>query len=185
MKLINGKELKKEVFQTLNKRGDKKMNDNSEIKRHLIDYVHEITTKSKGRNQYICPICGSGTGNNHTGAFTFYPENNKYYCFSCQASGDIFSLYAEINHLDIKKDFQQIKTELEEKYSVFSNIPQKKNEDKADKALPDTESLGRSKKRQKSRHTSLYRSRNYFDAYDNRYLWRFFTVADNIDHIRR
>ena len=137
MKLINGKEFTKEVFQTPNERGDKKMNDNSEIKRHLIDYVHEITTKSKGRNQYICPICGSGTGNNHTGAFTFYPENNKYYCFSCQASGDIFSLYAEINHLDIKSDFQQIKTELEEKYRISPDIPQKKQEDKADKKEKD------------------------------------------------
>ena len=113
------------------------MNDNNEVKKYLINYVHEITTKSKGRNQYICPICGSGTGNNHTGAFTFYPENNKYYCFSCQASGDIFSLYAEINHLDIKKDFQQIKTELEEKYRIFSDIPQKKQEDKADKKEKD------------------------------------------------
>ena len=113
------------------------MNENNEVKKYLINYVQEITRKSKGHNQYICPICGSGTGNNHTGAFTFYPENNKYYCFSCQASGDIFSLYAEINHLDIKKDFQQIKTELEEKYRIFSDIPQKKQEDKADKKEKD------------------------------------------------
>ena len=113
------------------------MNDNNEVKKYLINYVHEITTKSKGQNQYICPICGSGTGNNHTGAFTFYPENDTYYCFSCQASGDIFSLYAEINHLDIKSDFQQIKTELEEKYRIFSDIPQKKQEDKADKKEKD------------------------------------------------
>ena len=122
--IINVNTLKKEEFSPLNERGDKKMNDNSEIKRHLIDYVHEITTKSKGRNQYICPICGSGTGNNHTGAFTLYPNDNTYYCFSCQDSGDIFSLYAKINHLDIRADFQQIKTELEEKYSVSSDIPQ-------------------------------------------------------------
>ena len=123
--IINVNTLKKEGFSTSYERGDKKMNDNSEIKRHLIDYVHEITKKSKGHNQYICPICGSGTGNNHTGAFTFYPENDTYYCFSCQDSGDIFSLYAKINHLDIKTDFQQIKTELEEKYCIFSDIPQK------------------------------------------------------------
>ena len=135
--LINGKELKKEVFQPSNERGDKKMNDNSEIKRHLIDYVEEITTKSKGRNQYICPICGSGTGKNSTGAFTFYPENNTYYCFSCENSGDIFSLYAKINHLDIRADFQQIKTELEEKYHISYDIPQKKQEDKADKKEKD------------------------------------------------
>ena len=113
------------------------MNENNEVKKYLINYVHEITTKSKGRNQYICPICGSGTGNNHTGAFTFYPENNTYYCFSCENSGDIFSLYAKINHLDIRADFQQIKTELEEKYHISYDIPQKKQEDKADKKEKD------------------------------------------------
>ena len=42
------------------------MNKNSEVKKYLINYVEEITKKSKGHNQYICPICGSGTGNNHT-----------------------------------------------------------------------------------------------------------------------
>ena len=136
--LINGKELKKEAFSTSYERGNNPMNENKdEIKRYLLDYVNEITRKSSGKNQYICPICGSGTGNNHTGAFTFYPENNTYYCFSCQASGDIFSLYAEINHLDIKTDFQQIKTELEEKYRISPDIPQKKQEDKADKKEKD------------------------------------------------
>lgn len=100
--------------------------ENNELKKYLIDYVNEITTKSKGHNQYICPICGSGNGSNHTGAFTVYPETDTYYCFSCQASGDIFNLYAEINHLDIKKDFQQIKTALAEKYRIFPDIPQKK-----------------------------------------------------------
>ncbi len=113
------------------------MNKNSEVKKYLINYIQEITRKSKGHNQYICPICGSGTGNNHTGAFTFYPENNTYYCFSCENSGDIFSLYAKINHLDIKTDFQQIKTELEEKYRIFPDIPQKKQEDKAVKKEKD------------------------------------------------
>ena len=41
--IINVNTLKKEGFSPLNERGDKPMNDNSEIKRHLIDYVHEMT----------------------------------------------------------------------------------------------------------------------------------------------
>ena len=92
------------------------MNDNSEIKRHLIDYVEEITTKSKGRNQYICPLCGSGNGNNHTGAFTVYPKTNSYYCFSCQANGDIFTLYGAVNNIS---DFKTVQKELENKYSAI------------------------------------------------------------------
>ena len=135
--IINGFPLKNPSFETYNERRNNPMNENKdEIKSRLLDYVNEITRKSSGKNQYICPICGSGTGHNHTGAFTVYP-NNTYYCFSCQTSGDIFNLYAEINHLDIRTDFQQIKRELEEKYSVSSNIPQKKNEDKADKKEKD------------------------------------------------
>ena len=89
--------------------------ENNEIKKHLTDYVEEITTKSKSRNQYICPICGSGKGNNHTGAFTVYPETDSYYCFSCQESGDIFTLYGKINHIS---DFPTVKKELENKYSA-------------------------------------------------------------------
>ena len=89
--------------------------ENNEIKKHLTDYVEEITTKSKSRNQYICPICGSGKGNNHTGAFTVYPETDSYYCFSCQESGDIFTLYGKINHIS---DFSTVKKELENKYSA-------------------------------------------------------------------
>ncbi len=112
--IINGFPLKNPSFETYNERSEETMNDNSEIKRHLIDYVHEITTKSKGRNQYICPICGSGNGSNHTGAFTVYPETNSYYCFSCQASGDIFTLYGAMNNIS---DFKTVKKELENKYS--------------------------------------------------------------------
>lgn len=112
--LINGKELKKEAFSTSYERGNNPMNENKdEIKRYLLDYVNEITRKSSGKNQYICPICGSGTGNNHTGAFTFYPENNTYYCFACQANGDIFTLYGAVNHIS---DFKTVKKELEKKY---------------------------------------------------------------------
>ena len=91
------------------------MNKNNEIKQNLINYVEEITTKSKGRNQYICPLCGSGKGSNHTGAFTVYPETDSYYCFSCQASGDIFTLYGAVNNIS---DFKTVQKELESKYST-------------------------------------------------------------------
>ena len=100
---------------------------NEKIKEYLINYVEEVTTKSGSKNQYICPFCGSGTGKNHTGAFTVYP-NNTYYCFSCQTSGDIFTLYAEINHLDIRTDFQQIKTKLAEKYNIRPDVTQNQQE---------------------------------------------------------
>lgn len=39
--------------------------------------------KSKGTsNQYVCPICNSGTGKNKSGALTLY-ANKRLFCFAC------------------------------------------------------------------------------------------------------
>ncbi|MDE6678681.1 MAG: toprim domain-containing protein [Ruminococcus sp.] len=105
------------------------MNDDFEkIKPFLTDYVNEITQKSQngGKNQYICPLCGSGTGSHRSGAFTVYPENNRYFCFSCEAKGDIFNLYGAMNNIS---DTGTIIKELKSKYGVVSTshpIRQKK-----------------------------------------------------------
>lgn len=97
----------------------------SKLKPLLIDYVQEITNKSKGRNQYVCPFCNSGTGRNRTGAFTLYPETNTYTCFACEENGDIFTLYAKMNNLDCRSDFSLIVEELEKKY----NLPSSENQE--------------------------------------------------------
>ncbi len=104
------------------KRTDKTLNDNKEtLKKFLLDYIEEITKKSKGRNQYICPLCNSGTGANGTGAFTFNPEWNNFHCFACGKSGDIFTLYAEMNNLSPISDFPIITDELSKKYHLSSS----------------------------------------------------------------
>ena len=98
------------------------MNENKEtLKTYLLDYIQEVTQKSKGTNQYICPLCNSGTGKNGTGAFTFYPETNSYKCFACGRYGDIFSLYAEMNNLSQTSDFPVIVDELAKKYHLPSS----------------------------------------------------------------
>ena len=77
------------------------MNETIErLKPFLLDYVQEITELSRNgsRNQYICPLCNSGTGSHRSGAFTVYPDTNSYHCFACDANGDIFNLYGEVNH---------------------------------------------------------------------------------------
>lgn len=97
------------------------MNDLIEkIKPFLIDYVQEITEPSRnsGKNQYICPLCNSGTGSHHSGAFTVYPDTNSYHCFACGANGDIFNLYEEVNHIS---DFTTIADELSKKYHLPSS----------------------------------------------------------------
>lgn len=95
------------------------MEQKDHIKPFLGDYIKEITAKSKGKNQYICPFCGSGTGSNETGAFTYYPETNTYHCFACGEHGDIFDLYAHQNNFDLHSDFAKIIDELSKKYGIY------------------------------------------------------------------
>ena len=71
-----------------------------EIKARLPEYAAAVLTRSKGKDQYNCPFCGSGTGAKATGAFTVYPETSRYKCFSCGNSGDIFDLAAHIERLE-------------------------------------------------------------------------------------
>jgi len=73
--------------------------DRDDLKLYLRDYVENITEKSKGKN-YICPLCGSGTGKNHTGAFSIDTKDpTKWKCFSCDESGDIFDLIGKVENI--------------------------------------------------------------------------------------
>lgn len=67
-----------------------------ELKGHLREYVESITTKSKGKNMYICPLCGSGTGPHHTGAFGIYQGGIKWHCHRCGEDGDLFDLIGKV-----------------------------------------------------------------------------------------
>lgn len=46
--------------------------------RPVTDFVQ--LTKSKGADMYNCPICGSGTGKNKTGALKLYRDTNRIVC---------------------------------------------------------------------------------------------------------
>ena len=109
------------------------------IKPFLVDYVNEITQPSRngGKNQYICPLCGSGTGSHHSGAFTVYPDNYRYCCFACDAKGDIFDLYGAMNHIS---DKGIIIRELKSKYGVVTaSQPVRQKKQSAKTVQPKTE----------------------------------------------
>ncbi|MDE5583807.1 MAG: hypothetical protein K2J08_08885, partial [Ruminococcus sp.] len=104
------------------------MNESTEkIKPFLINYIQEVTQKSKGKDQYVCPLCNSGTGRNGTGAFTVYPDTNSYYCFTCGANGDIFTLHAQLNNLSLDNDFPRIIDDLEKKFNIVSTYSTSKS----------------------------------------------------------
>ncbi len=50
--------------------------------RPLTDFVPLEMSRKAGRNMYKCPVCGSGTGRNGTGALHIYPDSNRVICFS-------------------------------------------------------------------------------------------------------
>ena len=76
-----------------------------EIKRaakgRLPEYLNNISEKKGG--QWICPICGSGTGKNKTPAGQLN-EDYTYHCYSCGFHGDVFDLIERVERLSNKSD---------------------------------------------------------------------------------
>lgn len=72
------------------------------LKTCLTEYVGSITEPSKGAGMYVCPLCGSGTGANKTGAFSITETGTQWTCFSCGEGGDIFDL---IGKYENRSDF--------------------------------------------------------------------------------
>lgn len=59
---------------------------------------------------YICPFCGSGTGNNHagrqaTGGVKYYENTNTFYCHACGKGGDVLDLVRIAGGLDYNAAF--------------------------------------------------------------------------------
>lgn len=52
-----------------------------------------------------CPL---GTHDDKTPSFSIDPDKNLWNCFSCDKKGDMFSLVAEMEHLDVKSDFPKV-----------------------------------------------------------------------------
>ena len=50
--------------------------------RPLTDFVPLEVSRKAGKNMYKCPVCGSGSGRNGTGALHIYPDSNRVFCYS-------------------------------------------------------------------------------------------------------
>lgn len=115
------------------------------LKSHLREYVESITKHSIGKS-YVCPICGSGTGKNHSGAFNIDNDDPTFWkCFSCEAHGDIFDLIAAVEGLDPHSDFMKL-VDAARKFVGYDNLkfappakkqpPEDKQPVKEEKPLP-------------------------------------------------
>ena len=79
--------------------------DREYLKGFLQDFANANLEKSKS-GLYCCPLCGSGTGKNKTGAFGIYANGLKWSCRVCGKGGDLIDLIGEINHTDPAESFK-------------------------------------------------------------------------------
>lgn len=117
-------------------------------KEYLESYVERITEHSaKGnRKAYVCPICGSGTGRNKTGAFTITPDGLKWKCFACDRGGDTLDLIGYVEGID---DYSAKVTRAGELFNLDIEAP-------AEYQNQDTQS---------NMHTDTKTETNYIDFY--------------------
>lgn len=71
------------------------------VRERLPEYVESVTTKSRA-GFWVCPLCGSGTGPNKSGAFRIQGE--RWRCFSCGRGGDVLDLIGEVEGVPEFKD---------------------------------------------------------------------------------
>lgn len=57
---------------------------------HLKMYCDVRGLEKRGRDTYVCPICGSGNGPKRSAAF--HVQGGRWKCFSCNSGGDIYDL---------------------------------------------------------------------------------------------
>ena len=86
------------------------------VKERLTEYVESITDHSRKGNKkaYVCPICGSGTGRNATGAFTITKDGLKWKCFACDKGGDTLDLIGYV------EDISDYKTKIARAAELFN-----------------------------------------------------------------
>ena len=86
------------------------------LKERLTEYVESITDHSRKGNKkaYVCPLCGSGTGRNKTGAFTITPDGHSWKCFACDKGGDTLDLIGYV------EDISDYKTKIARAAELFN-----------------------------------------------------------------
>jgi DNA primase len=77
----------------------------------IVEVIGRVVPLKKGSGSWVgvCPFHAEKTGSFHV-----YEESPHYYCFGCQATGDIFSFYQLYYHLD----FMEARERLAQEYGV-------------------------------------------------------------------
>lgn len=79
--------------------------------RDLADYLMKRDRREGKRQGWICPCCGSGSGQNGTG-LDFIEDTKIFLCHSEDKGRDIITLWAMVKGLDVRNDFITILKEM-------------------------------------------------------------------------
>lgn len=87
------------------------------LTRYMDIHYKRVTNNPNASIQFACPFCNSGNHEHQSSdsGFSIYSNKNgygRYHCFSCDRSGDIISLHAELHGKNYKSDFAEICEEL-------------------------------------------------------------------------
>lgn len=83
---------------------------NLAVKINATDPFSIFTVNTNNEEEIICPHCGNGSGNSHTGVRPNFVNGVwLYHCFKCNVfSGDLLKIIATANNLDIKSNFFEV-----------------------------------------------------------------------------
>lgn len=95
-----------------------------EIRQHFD--CREFLKKSSGCSLYICPKCGSGSGQHKTGAVKYYPDTQRWYCHRCRTLGDIFTLYQLVYGVNFNTALRDLAAQLGTAVEPHSTKPARK-----------------------------------------------------------
>jgi len=86
----------------------------------------------------LCPF-----HNEKTPSFSVNAEKGVFYCFGCQASGDVIDFYCRINGLDFREGLEQLAREAGVALAEFKPDPQEEKRRRLRQAAGDMHSLAR------------------------------------------
>ncbi|WP_243359396.1 DNA primase [Fundidesulfovibrio terrae] len=106
----------------------------------------------------LCPF-----HNEKTGSFSVSPEKGVFYCFGCQASGDVIDFYCRINGLDFREGLEQLAREAGIALAEFKPDPQEDKRRRQRQAAADMHTLARDFFRDCLRGNAGAKARAYLD----------------------
>ena len=67
----------------------------------------EFIEKTKTKNRYACPFCGSGKGDKRTGGI-MVNDDNTFHCNACSKHGDVIEFYMKEKDVDFKTAIEHL-----------------------------------------------------------------------------